>query len=128
MTKQLIFCKSENKTHVYTQFVWHTHYGHSYVHKTHFTSENESRYVYFTPLLWKSCKREKNEQRELFKGTVGPVPTTFQVLSKKSERVIMISICRSETTNEEVSMDTNDSDEINVDLSPKAEIEVIDNR
>ena len=25
-------------------------------------------------------------------------------------------------------MDTNDSDEINVDLSPKAEIEVIDNR
>ena len=40
----------------------------------------------------------------------------------------MISICRSEVTNEEVSMDTNDSDEINVDLSPKAEIEVIDNR
>lgn len=25
-------------------------------------------------------------------------------------------------------MDTNDSDEINVDLSPKAEVEVIDNR
>ena len=90
----------------------------------------KTRAVTYTlpPYFENHVNAKKNEQRELFKGTVGPVPTTFQVLSKKNERVIMISICRSETTNEEVSMDTNDSDEINVDLSPKAEIEVIDNR